>query len=131
MLTDPHGRNVSYLRLSITDRCNLRCLYCRPEEWVFIPHEDILTFEEMIELAQAAQSAGVEKLRLTGGEPFVRKGFLSFVERLHTTCPGLDLRITTNGTLLADRVRALTGAAWTDTAGSGRPSKPVWPGEYA
>lgn len=110
MLTDPHGRNVSYLRLSITDRCNLRCLYCRPEEWVFIPHEDILTFEEMIELAQAAQSAGVEKLRLTGGEPFVRKGFLSFVERLHTTCPGLDLRITTNGTLLADRVRALTGA---------------------
>lgn len=68
MLIDSHGRKVSYLRLSITDRCNLRCLYCRPAaEWTFLPHEQILSFEEMAELVDVARLAGVEKVRLTGG----------------------------------------------------------------
>lgn len=111
MLIDPHGRKVSYLRLSITDRCNLRCLYCRPQsEWVFLPHEQILTFEEMFELVDVARIAGVEKVRLTGGEPFARKGFIPFLARLHAKYPSLDLRITTNGTMLAGRVGELREA---------------------
>ena len=105
MLIDSHGRKVSYLRLSITDRCNLRCLYCRPpSDWTFLPHEQILSFEEMFELVDVANVAGVEKVRLTGGEPFARKGFIPFVGRLHAKYPALDLRITTNGTLLAGRI---------------------------
>ncbi|PKN40089.1 MAG: GTP 3',8-cyclase MoaA [Deltaproteobacteria bacterium HGW-Deltaproteobacteria-18] len=111
MLIDSHGRKVSYLRLSITDRCNLRCLYCRPQdEWTFIPHEQILSFEEMAELVDVARQAGVEKVRLTGGEPFARKDFIPFMGRLHAKYPDLDLRITTNGTLLAGRVDELREA---------------------
>lgn len=111
MLIDSHGRKVSYLRLSITDRCNLRCLYCRPQdEWTFISHQEILSFEEMAELVDVARQAGVEKVRLTGGEPFARKDFIPFVGRLHAKYPDLDLRITTNGTLLADRVDELREA---------------------
>ncbi len=111
MLIDSHGRKVSYLRLSITDRCNLRCLYCRPAaEWTFLPHEQILSFEEMAELVDVARLAGVEKVRLTGGEPFARKDFIPFVGRLHGKYPDLDLRITTNGTMLAGRVDELREA---------------------
>ena len=111
MLIDSHGRRVSYLRLSITDRCNLRCLYCRPAaEWTFLPHEQILSFEEMAELVDVSRSAGVEKVRLTGGEPFARKGFIPFVGRLHGKYPDLDLRITTNGTMLAGRIEELREA---------------------
>jgi len=111
MLIDSHGRRVSYLRLSITDRCNLRCLYCRPAaEWTFLPHEQILSFEEMAELVDVSRSAGVEKVRLTGGEPFARKGFIPFVGRLHGKYPDLDLRITTNGTMLAGRIGELREA---------------------
>jgi len=111
MLIDSHGRKVSYLRLSITDRCNLRCLYCRPQsEWHFLPHEQILSFEEMFELVDVAQVAGVEKVRLTGGEPFARRGFIPFLARLHAKYPALDLRITTNGTLLAGRIEELREA---------------------
>lgn len=111
MLIDSHGRKVSYLRLSITDRCNLRCLYCRPQaEWNFLPHSEILSFEEMAELVDVARLAGVEKVRLTGGEPFARKGFIDFVGRLHAKYPGLDLRITTNGTMLSGRVAELRDA---------------------
>jgi cyclic pyranopterin phosphate synthase len=111
MLIDTHGRKVSYLRLSITDRCNLRCLYCRPQsEWKFLPHEQILTFEEMFELVDVAQVAGIEKVRLTGGEPFARRGFIPFVGRLHAKYPNLDLRITTNGTMLEGRITELKDA---------------------
>ena len=111
MLIDSHGRKVSYLRLSITDRCNLRCLYCRPAaEWTFLPHEQILSFEEMAELVDVARLAGVEKVRLTGGEPFARKDFIPFVGRLHGKYPDLDLRITTNGTMLAGRIDELREA---------------------
>lgn len=108
MLVDRHGRRISYLRLSVTDRCNLRCFYCRSQKcWNFIPHPDILTYEEMFELVGLSESLNVEKVRLTGGEPFVRKGFLGFLEKVVTTYPDLDLRITTNGTLLKDKISAL------------------------
>ena len=108
MLVDRHGRRISYLRLSVTDRCNLRCFYCRSQKcWNFIPHSDILTYEEMFDLIGLSESLNVEKVRLTGGEPFVRKGFLSFLEKVVKTYPNLDLRITTNGTLLKDKITAL------------------------
>lgn len=114
MLVDPHGRKVSYLRLSITDRCNLRCLYCRPQdEWVFLPHEDVLSYEEMYELVDVSRRAGVEKVRLTGGEPFARRDFIPFVARLHAAFPDLDLRITTNATLLQGKAQAVREAGVT------------------
>ncbi|HKK32787.1 MAG TPA: GTP 3',8-cyclase MoaA [Desulfomicrobiaceae bacterium] len=108
MLVDRHGRKISYLRLSVTDRCNLRCFYCRSQKcWKFIPHPDILSYEEMFELIGLSESLNVEKVRLTGGEPFVRRGFLSFLEKVVKAYPDLDLRITTNGTLLKDKIDAL------------------------
>lgn len=107
MLIDGYGREVSYLRLSVTDRCNLNCFYCRSaENMPFIPHEEILSYEEMIILAKAAQALSVEKIRLTGGEPFARRDFLAFLGMLREECPGLDVRITTNATLLGGKVAA-------------------------
>lgn len=87
-LIDGMGRTVRYVRLSVTDRCNLRCVYCRSGFETFIPHESILRYEEMETLVDLAVSLGVEKVRLTGGEPFVRRGFLDFLERLRTRHPG-------------------------------------------
>ncbi|BBD07357.1 GTP 3',8-cyclase MoaA [Desulfovibrio ferrophilus] len=108
MIVDSHGRVVRYMRLSVTDRCNLRCFYCRScEDLQSIPHDHILTYEEMLSLAKAAQQMKVEKLRLTGGEPFVRRDFLAFLGMLREDCPDLDVRITTNATLLSGKVPAL------------------------
>jgi len=108
MIVDQYGRGVSYLRLSVTDRCNLRCFYCRNCKYLkFISHQNILTYEEMFELIRACVDLGVQKIRLTGGEPFVRRDFLYFLARLRHKFPFLDLRITTNGTLIANKVQAL------------------------
>ena len=104
---DGRGRPISYLRLSITDRCNLACFYCRQENAQFIPHESILRYEEMLALAEVAKRMRIDKIRLTGGEPFARKGFMGFLGRLAKACPDADLRITTNATLLAGRAREL------------------------
>ena len=102
-LIDTYGRKVRYLRLSLTDRCNLRCLYCQsPAAVRFIPHDHILHYEEMLRIVRILRASGVEKVRLTGGEPFVRKGSLNFLAMLRAENPDLDLRITSNGTLLAD-----------------------------
>lgn len=107
-LTDGLGRTVNYLRLSITDRCNLQCAYCsRRQNTEFIPHGRILRYEEMLALIRAARGLGVNKVRLTGGEPFVRKDFLAFLGMLREAFPDLDLRITTNATLLAGKAAAL------------------------
>ena len=106
-LIDGMGRTVRYVRLSVTDRCNLRCVYCRSGFETFIPHESILRYEEMETLVDLAVALGVEKVRLTGGEPFVRRGFLDFLERLRTRHPALDIRITSNGTLLAPAIPRL------------------------
>jgi cyclic pyranopterin phosphate synthase len=97
-LLDNHNRPINYLRLSITDRCNLRCRYCRPEEGVpFVPHEEILSFEELEHLAAIFCGMGVEKIRVTGGEPFARKGCLEFLQRLRNIKGLHNLHITTNG----------------------------------
>jgi cyclic pyranopterin phosphate synthase len=97
-LTDNHHRSITYLRLSITDRCNLRCRYCRPEEGVpFIPHDEILSFEELERLVGIFCSLGVHKVRVTGGEPFSRRGCLPFLARLKNIEGVRHLHITTNG----------------------------------
>ncbi len=107
-LIDQFGRKINYLRLSITDRCNLRCSYCSSEkEFQLLPHQDILSYEECLALIRLSDSLGVKKVRLTGGEPFVRKDFMGFLCRLKTELPEIDLRLTTNGTLLAGRIAAL------------------------
>lgn len=102
-LTPSHTPPINYLRLSITDRCNLRCRYCMPEQGVrFLPHTEILSYEEMLHLAQISVQAGIRKVRLTGGEPLVRKGFLDFLGRL-SRLEGLEeITLTTNGVLLKE-----------------------------
>jgi cyclic pyranopterin phosphate synthase len=102
-LVDSHGRRVSYLRLSITDRCDLRCTYCMPERMTFLPRRDVLSFEELDELVTAFASFGVDKLRITGGEPLVRKDIMELMARFsrHLGNGLKDLTMTTNGTLLA------------------------------
>ena len=107
-LVDDYGRTVRYLRFSVTDRCNLRCIYCRSNVMErCIPHEEVLRYEEMLRVVEAAVGSGVEKVRLTGGEPFARKGLMSFVEMLRRDFPAVDVRITTNATLIRPHVAAL------------------------
>jgi cyclic pyranopterin phosphate synthase len=104
-LIDGFGRTVSYLRLSVTDRCDLRCVYCMSERMVFLPKAQVLTLEELDAVASAFIGLGVRKLRLTGGEPLVRRGVLGLIERLsrHLDSGALDeLTLTTNGTRLAE-----------------------------
>lgn len=109
LLHDSHGRGINYLRLSVTDRCNLRCLYCAPqiEGMRFIPHEQILSYEEFMRLVRLAVGFGVQKLRLTGGEPFVRLGFMDFLRSLREEFPGLIIGITTNATALGENIDEL------------------------
>jgi cyclic pyranopterin phosphate synthase len=102
-LTDSHGRNINYLRLSVTDRCNMRCFYCMPKEGVVNKgHGAVLSYEELLLVAETAAGLGIEKIRITGGEPLVRSGIVGFLERL-SAIPGLrHLALTTNGLLLAE-----------------------------
>jgi cyclic pyranopterin phosphate synthase len=108
---DTHGRRINYLRLSITDRCNLRCTYCMPAKgFRRLPDADVLTYEELHAVAQAAVEIGVEKIRITGGEPLVRKGVAGFLARLRQI-PGLKkLVLTTNGLLLDEMAEELKRA---------------------
>jgi cyclic pyranopterin phosphate synthase len=108
-LVDPRGRPVTYLRISVTDRCNLRCGYCMPREGVSsIPHADILRYEEILAVVRASRSLGFDRFRVTGGEPLVRKGVLWLLERL--AAEGAPVSLTTNGILLARFARDLAGA---------------------
>ncbi|MBN2139480.1 MAG: GTP 3',8-cyclase MoaA [Desulfovibrionaceae bacterium] len=107
MITDNFQRSVSYMRFSVTDRCNLACVYCARKDISYLPHEDILRYEELMKLIGLARELKVSKVRLTGGEPFARKGFVDFVREVHAAYGDLDLRITTNGTLLAGKAKAL------------------------
>ncbi len=102
-LVDSHNRRVSYLRLSITDRCDLRCTYCMPERMTFLPRKDVLSFEELDELVTTFASFGVDKLRITGGEPLVRKDVMELMARFsrHLGNGLNELTLTTNGTLLS------------------------------
>lgn len=107
-MQDAFARNINYLRMSITDRCNLRCFYCSPVQgMVKLAHHEILRYEELLRLAAVAANLGMKKLRVTGGEPLVRRGLAGFIRRLHDT-PGVDeICLTTNGVRLAERAEAL------------------------
>jgi cyclic pyranopterin phosphate synthase len=110
-LEDAHGRLLSDLRVSVTDRCNFRCRYCMPAEGMpWIPREEILSFEEIERLVRLFVSLGVRDVRLTGGEPLVRRGFPTLVERLAAIKGIEDLSLTTNGYLLAQQAEALVEA---------------------
>ena len=109
-VADARGRRVSYLRVSVTDRCNLRCQYCRSADQPFIPHPEILRFEEILELMGLAGRMGVDKIRFTGGEPFVRKGFADFLVQAASHCPDMELCVTTNATLIGEYISRLAEA---------------------
>lgn len=111
MIKDSYGRKIEYLRLSVTDLCNYRCIYCMPEEGVCKKgHGDILSIEEMTDIVRAAHVLGIKKVRLTGGEPLVRKGIITLCENIKAIDPEIELGITTNGSLLAPMARNLKDA---------------------
>ena len=114
-LADARGRMLRDLRISVTDRCNFRCVYCMPREVFgadheFLPHGEVLTFEEIVRLARVFHGLGTEKIRLTGGEPLLRRGIDRLVAMLREALPGVDLTLTTNGSALKAHARALKAA---------------------
>lgn len=109
VLADGYGRRIDYLRISVTDRCNLRCFYCMPDAGVTpISHDDILRYEELFEIIRVARSLGIGRFRITGGEPLVRRGLTGFLRGLSER--GVDYSITTNGLLLGRFARELAEA---------------------
>ena len=108
-LIDPFGRRITYLRVSVTDRCDFRCVYCMAEAMTFLPREELMTLEEIDRLAIAFIAKGVRKIRLTGGEPLVRRNIMWLVRSLSRHLGGgLDeLTLTTNGSQLAIHAGAL------------------------
>ncbi len=110
-LIDNLGREISYFRVSITDRCNYRCIYCKPEEqFEFIPHEEILRYEEIVEIIEEAVNLGVTKVRITGGEPLARKGVVDFIKKLRKIKKLEDISLTTNGFFLSEYAEKLKDA---------------------
>jgi molybdenum cofactor biosynthesis protein A len=108
MLIDNHGREINYLRLAVTDRCNLRCFYCMPENGIkYMNRKDLLSFEEMTRLIRVFGDLGVSKIRITGGEPFVRKGIMSFLKGVSELATIKEINITTNGTFTVEQIPAL------------------------
>ncbi len=103
MLIDGHGRKVNYLRISVTERCNFRCQYCMPEKpFSWVPRENLLSFEELFEFVKVAIDEGIDKIRITGGEPLLREDLDRFIGMINEHKSGLDLALTTNGYLLED-----------------------------
>ena len=108
ILVDKYGRKISYLRLAVTDRCNLRCQYCMPAHGIDIkPREELLTFKEMYRISRVLSELGVNKIRLTGGEPFVRKDFVKFLESLSFNKNLKEINVTTNGALIENHISTL------------------------
>ena len=107
-MLDSFGREIDYLRISITDRCNFRCVYCMPEEGIVKKeHSDILSFEDILRIVKALSKYGIKKVRVTGGEPMVRKGCLSFINQLGSILGINDVCLTTNGFYLKDAEQEL------------------------
>ena len=110
-LIDNFNREITYLRISVTDRCNYRCIYCCPEKpFEFIPHPDILRYEEMVEIIEEAVELGISKVRITGGEPLVRKGIIDFISQLNHIKNLKDISLTTNGFFLKENASKLKSA---------------------
>jgi len=111
VLIDGHGRKVNYLRVSVTERCNFRCQYCMPEKpFSWVPKENLLSFEDLFLFIKVAIDEGVDKIRITGGEPLLRKGLASFIKMINDYKGGLDLALTTNGYLLEETAQDLKDA---------------------
>lgn len=106
MIYDSYGRKIDYVRLSITDRCNLRCTYCMPQDIVFAPKNELLTYEEMLFILKVLREKGIEKVRLTGGEPLARKDIMFFLREL-STYGFKEITLTTNGVLVGDYLEEL------------------------
>ncbi|WNW01106.1 GTP 3',8-cyclase MoaA [Tenacibaculum sp. HL-MS23] len=107
-LIDNFGRQISYVRLAVTDRCNLRCQYCMPAHGIdIVPRKELLTYKEMYRLIRVLTELGVNKVRLTGGEPFARKDFMSFLDMLSYNDLLDEINITTNGALVANHIQTL------------------------
>ena len=107
-LRDQFGRKISYLRLAVTDRCNLRCQYCMPAKGIdIVDRKELLSYKEMYRLTRVLSELGVNKVRLTGGEPFVRKDFVNFLESLSFNDRLKEINITTNGALIANHIEKL------------------------
>ncbi len=110
-MIDGYGRKINYLRLSVTDRCNLRCRYCMPEEGIEkLNHNDILSLEEINEIVSSFVSLGIDKIRVTGGEPLVRSGIVSLIKMIRMHPEIKDLALSTNGLLLKEMARSLKEA---------------------
>ncbi len=109
-LVDDYNRVIDYIRISVTDRCNLRCRYCVDGDFPFIPHTEILTYEEIIRFVRVCATLGVKKLRLTGGEPLTRKGLPYLLKELAAIEGITDISLTTNAVLLADKIDELKEA---------------------
>ena len=108
MIYDNHNRPITYLRLAVTDRCNLRCFYCMPEEGIkYLPKNQVLTYEEMERVVRVLAGLGVNKVRITGGEPFVRAGLMDFMHRLADIDGLNDISLTTNGVLTTPHIADL------------------------
>ncbi|MDX1472434.1 MAG: GTP 3',8-cyclase MoaA [Flavobacteriaceae bacterium] len=107
-IIDNHGRPINYLRLAVTDRCNLRCFYCMPEEGIkYLPRKELLSYEEMERVIAILSKMGVNKIRITGGEPFVRQDLIPFLQRVRALGSELQLSITTNGILTGKYIEDL------------------------
>ncbi|WP_456430428.1 GTP 3',8-cyclase MoaA [Nitratifractor sp.] len=111
MLIDGHGRRVNYLRVSVTERCNFRCQYCMPEKpFSWVPQENLLSFEDLFKFIRLAIDEGIDKIRITGGEPLLRQDLDRFVAMIHDYKPDIDLALTTNGYLLPETAQKLRDA---------------------
>ncbi len=108
-MKDNFNRNIDYLRISVIDRCNLRCIYCMPEEGIknLLPHEEILSYEEILRIIRIATTIGIYRIRVTGGEPLLRKNIVSFIERASRIEGIKDIGMTTNGILLKKYAKSL------------------------
>lgn len=107
-MIDSHGRDIKYLRVSVTDRCNLRCVYCMPEQGIDKKmHEDILRYEDILKIVKAATTLGVKKVRYTGGEPLILRNIDKLIYETSKLSAIDDIAITTNGILLSDMVEEL------------------------
>ncbi len=110
-MLDKYNRKITYLRISVTDRCNFRCTYCMPAEGVkLMKHDDILSFDEIVDIAEQAVSMGVRKIRITGGEPLVRRGIIYLIEKIAKIKGLEDFGLTTNGVLLSGYAEKLAKA---------------------
>ena len=111
MLIDGYGRKVNYLRVSVTERCNFRCQYCMPEKpFSWVPKENLLSFKELFKFIKIAIDGGIDKIRITGGEPLLRQDLDSFIAMIHNYKPDIDLALTTNGYLLPECAKSLKDA---------------------